>query len=40
MNPVQNSEVQMDDAESSGMYAKDVLFDKKKTYQKMLSKSL
>jgi len=39
MNPVLNSEVQMDEAESSGMYSKKVLFDKK-TYQKILNKSL
>ena len=39
MHPVPSSEVQMDEVESSGMYAKDVLFDKK-TYQKILSKSL
>jgi len=39
MNPVPNSEVQMDEAESSGMYSKEVLFDKK-TYQKILNKSL
>jgi len=39
MNPVPNSEPQIDEAESSGMYNKEVLFDKK-TYQKILSKSL
>ena len=39
MNPVHNSEVQMKEAESSGIYSKDALFDKK-TYQKILSKSL
>jgi len=39
MNPIEIAEVQMDEAESSGMYSKDVLFDKK-TYQKILSKSL
>jgi len=39
MNPFQTAEVQMDEAELSGMYAKDVLFDKK-TYQKILSKRL
>ena len=39
MNPVKDSEVQMDEAESLGMYTKDVLFNKK-TYQKILSKSL
>jgi len=39
MNPLHNSEVQMKKAESSGIYSKDVLFDKK-TYQKILSKSL
>ena len=39
MNQAQNSEIQIDEAESPGTYNKDVLFDKK-TYQKLLSKSL
>ena len=39
MNQVPTSEVQLDEAESSGMYSKEVLFDKK-TDQKILSKSL
>jgi len=39
MNPVLNSEPRIDEAESSGMYNKEVLFDKK-AYQKILSKSL
>ena len=39
MSLVPNSEIHIDEAESSGTYTKDVLFDKK-TYQKILSKSL
>jgi len=39
MDQVLNSEVQMDEAEASGMYSKEVLFDKK-TYKRILSKSL
>jgi len=39
MNQVQNFEIQIDEAESSGTYDKHILFDKK-TYQKILSKSL
>jgi len=39
MNPVPNSEPHIDKAESSGMYNKEVLFDKK-TYPKIASKSL
>ena len=34
-----DSDIHIDEAESSGTYTKDVLFDKK-AYQKMLSKSL
>jgi len=36
---VPNSDIHIDEAESSGTYTKDVLFDKK-VYQKILSKSL
>ena len=39
MSLVQISDIHIDEAESSGMYTKDVLFDRK-TYQKILSKSL
>ena len=39
MSPVLDSEIHIDEAESSGTYTKYVLFDKK-TYQKILSKSL
>jgi len=39
MSLVQNSDIHIDEAESSGTYTKDVLFDKK-AYQKILSKSL
>ena len=39
MSLVPDSEIHIDEAESSGTYTKDVLFDKK-TYQKILSKSL
>ena len=39
MSLVPNSEIHINEAESSGTYTKDVLFDKK-MYQKILSKSL
>jgi len=39
MNPVPSTEPYIDEAESSGTYNKEVLFDKK-TYQKIVSKSL
>jgi len=39
MSLVPDSEIHIDEAESSGTYTKDVLFDKK-TYQKILSKRL
>ena len=39
MSLVSNSEIHIDEAESSGMYTKEVLFDKK-AYQRILSKSL
>jgi len=39
MSLVPNSDIHIDEAESSGMYTKYVLFDRK-TYQKILSKSL
>jgi len=39
MSLVPNSDIHINEAESSGKYTKDVLFDKK-AYQKILSKSL
>ena len=39
MSLAPNSKIHIDEAKSSGTYTKDVLFDKK-TYQKILSKSL